>query len=144
MVITYLCWELCYTFTDVSYWGLSSVISPNTEERRKILTTANIIINISAAIPQVLVPIFLDYAEMSGSKSSLKNMFFIMGLCGGIIGVGLFSLSGIFVKERIEQSKETPSAKESLEQLIKNPALRIVILSNLLYSLSGIGFVFST
>ncbi len=144
MVLTYLCWELCYTFTDVSYWGLSSVISPNPEERRKILTTTNIIINIFAAIPQVLVPIFFDYAEMSNGKLTLTNMFFIMGLCGGIIGVGLFSLSGIFVKERIEQSKETPSAKESLEQLVKNPALRIVIISNLFYSLSGIGMVFST
>ncbi len=144
MVLTYLCWEFCYTFTDVSYWGLSSVISPNPEERRNILTTTNIIINIFAAIPQVLVPVFLDYAESSNNKLTLTNMFLIMGLCGGIIGVGLFSLSGIFVKERIEQSKEAPNAKESLEQLVKNPALRIVIISNLLYSLSGIGMVFST
>ncbi len=144
MVITYLGWELCYTFTDVAYWGLSCVITPNSEERTKILTTTNIIINILAAIPQVLVPIFLDYAEMSNGKFNLSNMFLIMGFCGGIIGVGLFSLSGIFVKERIEQSKETPKAKESLEQLVKNPALRIVIISNLLYSLSGIGMVFST
>ncbi len=38
----------------------------------------------------------------------------------------------------------TPTVKESLEQLIKNPALRVVITSNLIYSLSGIGMVFST
>ncbi len=143
MVISYLCWELCYTFTDVSYWGLSSVISPNPDERGKILKTTNIIITIMSAIPQVLIPMFLDYAEVQTGSINLKNLFFFMGLFGGGVGIGLFALSGIFVKERIEQSKETPSIKESVSQLIKNPALRIIITSNLLYSLSGIGLVFS-
>ncbi len=144
MIVTYLCWEFFYTFTDVSYWGLSSAISPNPDDRARALTASNISINIMAAIPQVLVPIFLDYAEISSSKISLTNLFFIMGLFGGVVGIGLFALSGIFVKERIVQSKETPSVKESLSQLIKNPILRIVIASNVIYSLSGVGFVFST
>ncbi len=143
MVITYFCWELCYTFTDVSYWGLSCAISPNSEERAEILKTTNIIITIMSAIPQVLIPIFLDYAEAKGGSINLKNLFFFMGLFGGGVGVALFSMSGIFVKERIEQSKETPSIKESLGQLIKNPVLRIIITSNFLYSLSGIGLTFS-
>lgn len=145
MIITYLGWEFCYTFTDVSYWGLSSAISPNPNDRTRVLTVSNVIINIMAAIPQILVPIFLDYAELSQKNNlDLSKAFFVMGLFGGIIGVGLFSLSGLFVKERIEQSKETPSIKESLLQFIKNPVLRIVISANLLYSLSGIGAVFST
>ncbi len=33
MVVTYLGWELFYTLTDVPYRGLSSVISPNPQER---------------------------------------------------------------------------------------------------------------
>lgn len=29
MFVSYFLWELCYTITDVSYWGLSAAISPH-------------------------------------------------------------------------------------------------------------------
>lgn len=145
MFVTYIGWELCYTFTDVSYWGLSSALSPNPEDRTRVLTVSNVIINIMAAIPQILVPLFLDYAGIVNNSSfDLSEVFFCMGLFAGIIGVGLFSMSGIFVKERIEQSKDIATLKESILQFIKNPALRIIVSANLLYALSGIGTVFST
>ena len=31
---SYFLWELCYTITDVSYWGLSAAISPYPEDRQ--------------------------------------------------------------------------------------------------------------
>ncbi len=142
MVLTYFGWEICYTFTDVAYWGISSVISPDSEERTRILTSSNLVLGIMSVIPQVLVPVFMDLSNFGGSFD-LSQMFFVMGLIGGIFGIGLFSLSGYCVKERIEQSQEMPSIKESLFQLVKNPILRTVITANLLYSISGIGVVFS-
>ncbi len=144
MVVTYLGWEFFYTLTDVPYWGLSSVITPNPDERTRILTVQNAVIVFMCGVVQVAGPIFLDFSLNYENFISLTDIFFYAGLIGGIIGIGLYSLSGWCVKERIEQSNETPSIKHSLSQLIKNPVLRIVIVSNLIYTLSGVGVFFST
>lgn len=142
MFITYFLWELCYTITDVSYWGLSAAISPHPEDRRRVMTSVNVAINICCAVPYIIVPLLMDYAALPNSKLSLKNVFFLFGLLGGVVGIGLFALSGFCVKERVEQSQDRPGLRESAGELIHNSALRSIILSNLIMSLSGLGYVF--
>lgn len=142
MFLTYFLWELCYTITDVSYWGLSAAISPRPEDRRRVMTSVNVMINVCCAVPYVIVPLLMDYAALPETKLSLPNVFILFGLLGGVVGIGLFSLSGFCVKERVEQSQERPGLRESAGELIHNSALRSIILSNLIMSLSGLGYVF--
>lgn len=142
MFITYFLWELCYTITDVSYWGLSAAISPRPEDRRRVMTAVNVMINICCAVPYFIVPFLMDYAALPDTKLSLPNVFFLFGLIGGVVGIGLFSLAGFCVKERVEQSQNRPSLRESAGELIHNSALRSILLSGLIMSLSGIGQVF--
>ncbi len=108
------------------------------------MTVQNVFMVVMTALPQVIGPISLDVAEVYKDSFSLSDLFFHMGLIAGVLGVGLFSLSGWFVKERIEQSKETPGFKESLSQFVKNLVLRIVILSNLIFSFWSVGTFFQT
>lgn len=142
MFLTYFLWELCYTITDVSYWGLSAAISPNPEDRQRVMTSVNVLINICSAIPYILVPVLMDYAVLPDAKISLPNVFFLFGLIGGVVGIGLFSLAGFCVKERVEQSQNRPSLRESAGELIHNSAMRAIVLSGLTISLSGIGYAF--
>lgn len=79
MFLTYFLWELCYTITDVSYWGLSAAISPNPEDRQRVMTSVNVLINICSAIPYILVPVLMDYAVLPDAKISLPNVFFCLG-----------------------------------------------------------------
>lgn len=143
LILTYFLWEFFYSITDVAFNGLVAVISPNPKDRQKAISTSNICNQLSSSLVVIAVPIMLDISK-SGKSISLETVFVIMGLLAGIIGVGLFSLSGYFVKERIKQTKEKQSIKEILYCVIRNKPLLLLLLSNLITSLSGIGEAFST
>lgn len=141
---SYFLWELFYTITDVSFWGLSAAISPNPDDRQRVLTSANISVQISSAIVFIAVPVLLDVAKGGETGLDLKSAFFTMGLIAGIVGIGLFSLSGICVKERIEQTQKAPTVKEIISSVAMNRPLQMLILSNLITMLMGIGTAFTT
>ena len=144
LVLTYFLWEFFYSITDVAFGGLVAVISPNPKDRQKAISTSNICNQLSSSLVVVAVPIMLDISKSGKISISLETVFIIMGVLAGIIGVGLFSLSGYFVKERIKQTKEQQSIKEILYCVIRNKPLLLLLLSNLITSLSGIGEAFST
>lgn len=144
MFITYFLWEIFYTITDVSYWGLSAAISPNEQDRSRALTVNNVTQNIGDALPMVLVPLLMDYSAAHTDRLEMRMVFLLLGLLAGIVGIGLFSLAGICCKERVEQSQEGSSFRESARELVHNPGLRLIVISGLIRSLAGVGNVFMT
>lgn len=144
MFLTYLLWELFYSITDVAYWGLSAAISPLEADRRRVMTAVNAAVSVGNALPAFTVPLLLDYSAANSEKISASALFLLLGLATGVGGIGLFSLSGFCVKERVAQSKEGAHFRESLRELSRNRGLRIIVLSGLVRSLSGVSGVFMT
>lgn len=144
MFLTYLLWELFYSITDVAYWGLSAAISPLEADRRRVMTAVNAAVSVGNALPAFTVPLLLDYSAINSEKISASALFLLLGLAAGVGGIGLFSLSGFCVKERVAQSKEGAHFRESLRELSRNRGLRIIVLSGLVRSLSGVSGVFMT
>lgn len=144
MFLSYFAWEIFYTITDVAYWGLSAAISPDAGERRRVMTFNNAAVNVGSALPFVVVPFLLDYAASDRAAIDMRGVFMLFGVVAGVAGIGLFSLAGFFVHERVEQSREGSTFKESLHELLHNPRLRLIILSGLIRSLSGVSSVFMT
>lgn len=144
LLITYFLWEFFYSVTDVSFGGLSAVISPNPIERQKAITTANLCTQLSASLVFVILPLMIDASKSDKFGISLSTVFIIIGIIAGTVGVGLFSLSGYFVKERIKPEKEKQSLSELLSSVVHNKPLLLVLSSNLISSFSGIGEAFST
>lgn len=144
LLITYFLWEFFYSVTDVSFGGLAAVISPNPIERQKAISTASICVQLSASSVFVLIPMILDLSKSGRLGISLTEVFMGIGIIAGIIGVGLFALSGYYVKERIVQRKAVQPVKELLSGLAGNKPLILLLLSNLILSFSGIGEAFST
>ena len=144
MFLSYFAWEIFYTITDVAYWGLSAAISPDAKERRRVMTFNNAAVNVGSSLPFVVVPFLLDYAATDGAVFDMRAVFMLFGVVAGVVGIGLFSLAGFFVHERVEQSQEGSSFRESLHELLHNPGLRLIILSGLIRSLSGVSSVFMT
>lgn len=144
MFLTYLLWELFYSITDVAYWGLSAAISPLENDRRRVMTAVNAAVSVGASLPAFVVPLLLDYSAANSGKISTKALFLLLGIAAGAGGIGLFSLSGFCVKERVVQSQEGAHFRESLRALTQNRGLRIVILSGLIRSLTGVSGVFMT
>lgn len=144
LLITYFLWEFFYSVTDVSFGGLSAIISPNPIERQKAITTANLCTQLSASLVFVILPLMIDASKSDKFSISLSTVFIIIGVLAGTVGVGLFSLSGYFVKERIKPEKEKQSLSELLSSVVHNKPLLLVLSSNLISSFSGIGEAFST
>lgn len=144
MFVTYLLWELFYSITDVAYWGLSAAVSPLEADRRRVMTAVNAAVSVGNALPAFTVPLLLDYSAANGEKISASALFLLLGLAAGVGGIGLFSLSGFCVKERVAQSKEGAHFRESFRELSRNRGLRIIVLSGLVRSLSGVSGVFMT
>ncbi|NLA77096.1 MAG: MFS transporter, partial [Clostridiales bacterium] len=144
MVITYFAWEFMYTIGDVPFWGLSTAISPNPNDRTKAITSARLISSIVGGLPTLFIPILLDLVSGGHIGTNLRVIFCLYSIVTSSLGMGLFSMSGLFVKERVIQSEEQPSLLESLKCLVTNRPLRILILKDILSALGGIGGVFST
>lgn len=144
LLITYFLWEFFYSITDVSFGGLIAVISPEPEKRQKAISAANICNQLSASLVVVAVPVMLDISKSGKGSISMNTVFLIMGLLAGTIGVGLFSLSGYFVKERIRQTKPKQSFKELFYTVLHNKPLVLLLISNLITSFAGIGEALST
>ena len=144
LLITYFLWEFFYSVTDVSFGGLAAVISPNPIERQKAISTASICVQLSGSFVFLLIPMILDLSKSGRLGISLTEVFMGIGIIAGIIGVGLFALSGYYVKERIVQRKAVQPVKELLSGLAGNKPLILLLLSNLILSFSGIGEAFST
>ncbi len=144
MVITYFVWEFLYTIGDVPFWGMSTAISPNPNDRTKAITSARFISSIVGGIPTLFIPILLDLVSGGHISVGLRVIFCIYSIATSSLGMGLFSMSGLFVKERVIQSEEQPALLESLKCLVTNRPLRILILKDVLSALGGIGGVFST
>ena len=144
MVITYFVWEFFYTIGDVPFWGMSACISPNTDDRTKAISGARFISSIVGGIPGLAIPILLDLVNAKLINTSLRTVFLYLGTFTGIAGMGLFMLSGIFVKERVVQASDAPSFSQCLKSLYTNKPLRLLILKDVLGTLGNIGGPFST
>lgn len=141
MYLSYIIWEFFYTIGDVSFWGMSSAISPSPGDRSRVITSARIISSVIGGLSTVILPVLIDASNNHAIGWNLKQVFCFMGVVAGIIGALLFSLAGFFTKERVVQSTKEQSVFDGFKYMFKNKPLLILIISNVLSILGGIGNV---
>lgn len=125
--VTYILWGVCFTIQDIPFWGLSSAISPDENERTKFISVARLGSTFGGIIPTLLVPMLTD--SMDQSKAYL-----LAGLLIGFIGSGLSLLAFFGTKEKLILHTEPKSVKEIFGGFIKNKYLMLLIGSCLLAS----------
>ena len=124
---SYILWGMCFTVQDVPFWGLSSAVTPNENERTKFVSTARVCCTVGGILPTVIVPVLK-------SSMGLRQGYFLGGLIFGVVGSALSTFAFFGTKERVETESEKTSVKELFGALIKNKLLLLVILSSLLGS----------
>ena len=144
MYVSYILWELCYTFADVPFNGMTTAISPLPHDRTRVISFSTFISGIVAGASQTLLLSLMDASEKGVWNVSLQTVFLLIGGISAVFGGGLFSLAGIFTKERVVQSARQPSVIEGFKVLIRNKPLLLIVLSNMLMSAGGLYNVFTT
>lgn len=143
MCITYFIWEFFYTIGDIPFWGLSSAISPNPDDRSRVIKSARLISGIIGGIPGIIITVCLDLSRNGTIPLSLSQVFFVLSIVAGTFGMWLFSLAGTKTKERVVYVNEEPKLSECFAFMFKNKPLVLIMLSNLISVLGGIGGTFS-
>ncbi len=131
-VIIYICWDLTYTLQDVSIWGITASISPNSEERDRFVWGARTIGGIVYSIFSVGLPMVLEII-VNASGVSMRLMVFVFAVIFGL-GGSLISIRASAAQERIRvvQEEQQTTMWESFSLLFKNKMLLLVTLANLL------------
>ncbi len=134
-IIMYMCWDLCYTLQDVSIWGITASISPDSNERDTFVQWARTIGScffgaLSAGIPMVLEMI----ANATGGSMALLTLVFaiIFGLGGAILS---YRCSAAQERVKVIKAQQQETLRESFSLLFKNKMLLLVTIANLLGSL---------
>ena len=143
MYVSYLLWEFFYTLGDVPYWSLSAALSPSPSDRTRAITTARFLSGLIGGIATVvMLPVMIDLSNKGKIGWSLKEVFAACGVISAVFIVGLFSLAGLFVKERVIQQVEETSFFDAFRFLGRNKPLLLIILSNVLGTVSAVAGVF--
>ena len=142
MFITYFIWELFYTLGDVPFWSMSAAISPSPSDRTRVISSARFISGLLGGISTPILTVLMDLSNNGTISLSLSQVFLLMSVISGTFGMGLFSLAGIFTKERVVQTVKEPSILDGFKALIRNKPLLLIVIGNVLAAISGIGEFF--
>jgi Na+/melibiose symporter-like transporter len=134
-IIMYICWDLSYTFQDVSMWGITACVSPDSNERDSFVQWARTIGSCVFAVGSAGIPMALEMAANALGRS-LAFMTVVFAVIFGLGG----AMMAIRCKEAKERIHPIPEEKqqslwESFKIVFKNRMLMLVTLSNLLGSL---------
>lgn len=141
--ITYVLWGMIYTISDVPFWSIVNLTTPNPKERGKVISIGRTVNGVGAAIPQLFMIIVPLIVALFISKDGLTNTQFewqqyrasylITAILISVIGMLLFARFFFFAKERVMPiKKEKVPFKEIAKAMKGNKPLILVVIMGIL------------
>jgi len=101
--VTYVMWGMIYTASDVPFWSLPNVMTPNPNERGDIISKARTANGIGSAVPMAIFMILgfiLPKFNLAGTELE-KTKYMTIALTCAILGNALFVMVYFKAKERV-------------------------------------------
>ena len=133
--VVYVLWGMIYTVSDVPFWSLPNVMTPNPKERGNLISYGKTVGGIGSAVT-VALPIIVGYvvADMSVERANILK-YAIMAISMALIGMPLFTLASFKTKERItlpNATKKAPGEAGMVKRIFTCKPLMLVVLSGML------------
>ena len=133
--VVYVAWGMIYTASDVPFWSMPNVMTPNPKERGNIISYGKTVGGIGSAVT-VALPIIVGYfvADMDIEQANIVK-YAVMAISMAVIGMPLFSISSFKIKERIQipdAKKKAPGETSTLKRIFTCKPLMLVVLSGVL------------
>lgn len=129
--------ETAGTFMSISQTGLLSTITPNPEERVRLISQAKFFSRfLGEKMPEWIMGVLIDLINSQKINMSLKTLFISMGSITSILSAAMTFWFYLSSRERVMQSVERPSVIAGLKAIINNKPLLLITLSSFL---SGFG-----
>ncbi len=125
--------ETAGTFTSIAKSGYMSTITPNPNERIRLITLAELLTGyMGEDMPRYIFGVVYDMINAGKLKWKLSSAFTTFGLVTAIIS-SVFTLYFFIVsKERVPQSIERPNVREGLKAIFTNYPVLLMCLSDFL------------
>lgn len=156
--VCYVMWGVVFTVIDVPYWGLSSAMTSDTNERNKLLSIARLVCSAGGGLLTLVVPqvtsyitnnIRTDFAAKYGDtltdtlkaelnlavQGALKPTYFWIAVISVVVAAPMFLLAFTGTKERVVLTENPPTLKHNLSLLFQNKPLLLIVASCFLGSL---------
>lgn len=111
--VTYVAWGMIYTASDVPFWSLPNVMTPNPDERGNIISNARTANGIGSAVPMAIfmaLGFILPKFNLSGTELE-KTKYMTIALICSILGNLLFVRVYFKTKERVNIPAPPKKAK---------------------------------
>ncbi len=130
---TYIIWGTTYGIMDVPYWSMAPSMTVDPDERTRIVS----IPKITATIGSVLVSVLTIPMVQAFGRGDSTRGYFQTAVVYGILCAAGAVLAATKTKERIRiNKKEKERFRESVDVVIKNIPLLLILLTTLCTSMS--------
>ena len=129
----YVIWGMVYTASDVPFWSMPNVMTPNPKERGNLISYGKTVGGIGSAVT-VALPIIVGYFVADLENADIVK-YAVMAISMALIGMPLFTLSTFKTKERIQipdAQKKAPGEPGTLKRIFTCKPLMLVVLSGVL------------
>ena len=139
--IVYVLWGMTYTIADVPFWSLPNVMTPNPDERGKVISVGKTVNGVGSAIPMLIfavlgfvVPKILPAAS---TVEQDKYKYLLIAVIASVLGGILYANSYFHVKERVNipnKPRRDKSEPGTLSRIFKCKPLMLVVIMGILSS----------
>ncbi len=131
----YVLWGMIYTAGDVPFWSMPNLMTPNPDERSRIVSYGRTVGGVGSAVT-VALPIILGWV-LAEKANADELKYVIMAVSMAAIGTPLYILSSFAVKERLHvpNSKKKESGDQSpstLKRVFGCKPLTLVVIAGVL------------
>ena len=131
----YVAWGMVYTSSDVPFWSMPNVMTPDPKERGNLISYGKTVGGIGSAVT-VALPIIVGFivADMDVEKAGIVK-YAIMAISMSLIGMPLFAMSSFKIKERIQlpnATKRAPGEPSAIKRIFTCKPLVLVVVSGML------------
>ncbi|NLW43229.1 MAG: MFS transporter [Tissierellia bacterium] len=114
MYVTYILWGMAYTFVNIPYGSIASVMTMNTEERAELSVARGLGSSVGQQVPKLFVPFVLGMFGVNLAGGYLTAMIIL-----SIVALASYYLCYFFVEENIQTPTEKKQEKTSFTEYIR-------------------------
>ncbi|NLA77202.1 MAG: hypothetical protein GX851_05150 [Clostridiales bacterium] len=125
--------ETAGTFTSVAKSGYMSTITPNPNERVRLITLAELLTGyMGEDMPRYIMGVLIDLVNNKVVTWKLSSVFIGMGVFTGVVSSLCTFWFFMASKERVPQSIERPNVKAGLKAIVTNYPVLLMCMSDFL------------
>ncbi len=131
--ISYVLWGMVYSISDVPFWSLPNVMTPDAKERGVLISHGKTVGGIGSAVT-VALPIIVGYF-VAGRENADILKYAIMAISMSVIGMPLYAMSSFKIKERVQLpnvTKKDDGQPSTFKRLFSCKPLMLVVLAGVL------------